>query len=281
MRDREESTPRSRKSVTFSSPKTSSGTSLHGKDGIPPSHRKASIVTSATKSPGTPRCTSSRVDPSSPRPSTAMLPTTSSLKAQLDKVRYPAGRQDQQRSSHQPQARRVVTTQITGTPRHHAAKGGHRREGTAPESASSPVKGLLSSSPIRRPESASKGSRPCSRMAMGSPRGRPESVARVGERSSLHEGSPLGRPGSAMRGARPASSQSASPLRSSESAMKEARPVSPMPMLTRTPSKLKLRKSTSVVRKTGGSPAKTPANSPASSRSSGVAIEPLGLVKNK
>ncbi|CAN8106472.1 unnamed protein product [Discula destructiva] len=219
-----------------------------------PSRRKSSAVVSSS-SPGdnkntdTPRPESRHDRPRSAISSSSSLSvttsgTTSSLKAQLESVRYPAGQQ----------RRRVVTTQITGTPKRVAT--GHGRERTAPAVAvavSSPISKGLSSSPSKKQIRVETASPLASRVEADGVGRRP-----VSEMSS----SPLRRPGSVAKGTRP-----------------------PLPISARTPSKLKLRNSTSAVHMAAGrspaSTAKTPANSPASGRSSVAAMEPLAVVNDK
>lgn len=233
----------------------------HGSSKITGSPRRAP-ARAFTPFNGSPRRPTSRAGSPPPRS------TGTSLKAQLDSVRYPAGRQDQYR--------RVVTTQVTGTPRNPS----HRHEGTAP-AASSPVKGPSSAlsrktARIEAPSPFGRGIRPGSRQHVELPARRSESVLGRSRPPLPKSGSPLKTcelsSGRRSR-SRPSSRQSESPAKGSESVVARG-------TTTPTPSKLKLRKSLPpMTGATSARPAKTPANSPASNRSSGV--EPLSEVDNK
>lgn len=148
------------------------------------------------------------------------------LKAQLDSVRYPAGRRDQRR--------RVVTTQVVGTPRNMTA---HRNEGTPSTQSSPSTKDQKTQLPpsSKRTAPVAKNKRPSS--ALASPLRRAEADMDV--------------------------TASPSPLRQAQSAQGFTEPFDAEAAESRccperTPSKLKLRKSTGTV-------TKTPANSPATS----------------
>lgn len=162
----------------------------------------------------------------------------SALKAQLDSVRYPAG--------HHQERRRVVTTQVAGTPRQ-AAAAAHQREGTAPApSLSSPS--VKSDSPscsrqfVRAAAAAKPNIRPSAALLSSSPLRKAESLY-------------------VMKVARPTDEQgkelTATTTTTTTTTLSSLSSPSPSP--ARTPSsKLKLRKSIGQ----GKPPGKTPANSP-------------------
>lgn len=170
----------------------------------------------------------------------------SALKAQLDSVRYPAGRRGQRR--------RVVTTQLVGTPRKAV---GHRRDSTASGNSSS-------SSPTKKPRAEGPSQQP-------QPPPPSPSLLRKADAVALTKTN------------RPKTAFSSSPLRRAES-VKATRPnagskvESTAPSPERTPSKLKLRKSHLAAAGRGKSPGKTPATSPAGGRGK---LEVLGVADNK
>lgn len=147
------------------------------------------------------------------------------LKAQLDSVRYPAGRRDQRR--------RVVTTHVVGTPRSMTAR---RNESTPLRPSSTSTRDQKARSPSSKESTpVVKDKRPSSALA---------STLRRNEAATDVKASP-----SPLR-------QAQSALGFAESSDAEADKARCSP--ERTPVKLKLRKSI-------GSVTKTPANSPSNS----------------
>lgn len=107
------------------------------------------------------------------RKNVAGTPTTpprggAALKAQLDSARYPAGRREQRR--------RVVTTQVVGTPHKVTAR---RTETTPPTPSTSLVKGRNMQSPLKRTASVAKKGRPGAALASPSPLRRAQTAADV------------------------------------------------------------------------------------------------------